>query len=119
MRGKRFKEAREDWLRRNPDRTSIELIAQLGITQQAYYKWESGKTNQISAGPLLTFARITTWNPLYLLYNERPKKLLDDSRLEAIFEALRDLNDTNIERVREYVEDRKARQDQQNEPPAD
>jgi DNA-binding XRE family transcriptional regulator len=100
----RFQEARSHWLRQNPGMTSRELIAKVGISETAYYAWESNPDTQIKAHNFMKFVRLTGYHPTWLLWEIGPKMLIDDERMQEFLDSIAGLSDEELERVVEYVD---------------
>lgn len=102
--GNRIKEAADSWIRENTARTAKELCDKIGVTEQAFYKWIDGNTKSIKAENFMKFVSLTRFHPRYLLWNEKPKMLMDDAKFTALFDRVSAMDEREFEKLVDYAD---------------
>ena len=103
-RGQRIREAANSWIAAGTDRTTKELCAKIGITEQAFYRWVDGNTKSIKAENFVRFSWLTRYHPRYLLWGESPKLLADDPRFATLLDKMSDLRSDELEKLIDYAD---------------
>ena len=102
--GARIKEAADSWIRENQARTAKELCDKIGVTEQAFYKWIDGNTKSIKAENFMKFVSLTRFHPRYLLWGEKPKMLMDDSKSTALLYQVSDMEGAEFAKLVDYAD---------------
>lgn len=90
-RGERIKEAREYWQVRGQGRSVLQLCDLVGVSEPTYYNWEGNKVQNILAGNLMKFCKVTGFHPNYIETGRVPKTISEDDAIAQMLEIAKDL----------------------------
>lgn len=102
-RGERIKEARLFWQSQGDGRSVLLLCRTLGISEPTYYNWEGDKVDDILAGNLMKFCKLTGFHPNYIESNKRPRMLSEDEAASALLALVDDFSQDELKDLVKYA----------------
>lgn len=104
-RGERIKRARE-----SRGLSAPQIAAEIGISKQAYYRWERDAVGFIKPDHMARFCVITGFSQGWLAKGKGPERLADmDDNCLAIFELCATMSDETKKQVLDFARFKAAR----------